>query len=205
MIAVLVLSMAVGFTWPTVEARTQGTIRTLEKVHLKNEPVEIVEIKVGTKRISLSQGFMADGDWVSNLSIKVKNLSEKQIVRIELELEFPEVTRNGDVLLLPMRYGQLPGVEDSGPKEEGLVGPNEFVEIGVGGDSYGGIKNLLTDGGRNPGLVTKARVQVAAVIFADGTAWRLGFNLIRDPKDPRHYIRVSKDIGRTTTPSRMGF
>ena len=100
-------------------------------------------------------------------------------MRIELELEFPEVTRNGHVVSLPMRYGQLPGVEDSSPKEEGLVGPNETVEIAVGGDTYGGVKDMLTNGGRNPGLVTKARLQFAMIIFADGTAWRMGFNLIR--------------------------
>jgi hypothetical protein len=82
------------------------------------------------------------------------------------------------------------------------VGPNETVEMAVGGDTYGGVKHILTDGGRTPGVVTKARLQFAMIIFADGSAWRNGFNLIRDPNNSRRYIRVGNNIGRTRTPSR---
>jgi hypothetical protein len=60
----------------TITAQSQERIRTLEKITGKNEPVEI-EAKVGTKSVRLGQGFMADNDWLSGLSFKVKNHSVK--------------------------------------------------------------------------------------------------------------------------------
>jgi hypothetical protein len=91
--------------WLAVGAQSQETVRTLQKITHKNEPVEIAVAKVGTRRVSLGQSFMANNEWVSGLSFKVKNLSAQAIVRIELELEFPEVTRNEAILILPIAYG----------------------------------------------------------------------------------------------------
>lgn len=47
----------------TGAAQSQETVRTLEKIPRRNEPVEI-EAKVGTKSVRLGQGFMANNDWV---------------------------------------------------------------------------------------------------------------------------------------------
>jgi len=165
-----------------VAAQSQETVRTIEKIPRKNEPVEM-EAKVGTKSVRLGQGFMADNDWVSGLSFKVRNISAKPIVRVELELQFPEVPFNNAAFVLPIPYGQIPGLADSGLKEQGPVGPNETVEMAVGS----GIKRILTDNGPTFG-VTKVSLQISMIIFADGTAWRNGFNLIRDPNNSRRYI-----------------
>ncbi|MFN2514477.1 MAG: hypothetical protein ABR568_24080, partial [Pyrinomonadaceae bacterium] len=115
---------------------------------------------------------------------------------VQLELKFPEVMFNNAAFILPIPYGQVPGLEDSGPKEQGPVGPNETVEMVVGS----GIKRMLTDNGPTFG-VTKVSLQISMIIFADGTAWRNGFNLIRDPKNPTRYIVIYNNIGRIRTPS----
>lgn len=179
----------------TGAAQSQETVRTLEKIPRRNEPVEI-EAKVGTKSVRLGQGFMANNDWLSGLSFKVKNISAKPIVRVELELQFPEVTFNNAAFVLPIPYGQVPGLADSGPKEQGPVEPNETVEMAVGSDTYGGLKRILTDNGPTFGI-TKVRLQISMIIFADGTAWRNGFLLNRDPNNPRRYIRISNNVGRS--------
>jgi hypothetical protein len=172
-----------------VAAQSQETVRTLEKIPRSNEPVEI-EAKVGTKSIRLGQGFMANNDWLSDLSFKVKNISAKPIVRVELELQFPEVLFNNATFVLPIPYGEIPGLADSGPKEQGTVEPNETLEMAVGSRTYGEIKRILADKGPAFG-VTKVRLQILMIIFADGTAWRNGFNLIRDPNNPKRYIVIS--------------
>ncbi len=69
------------------------------------------------------------------------------------------------------------------------MGPNEEVEMAVGNDTYDGLKRILTDGGRTFGA-TKARVQISMIIFADGTAWRIGVLLNQDPHNPRRWIRI---------------
>lgn len=184
-----------------VAAQSQEIVRTLEKITGRNEPVEI-EAKVGTKSVRLGQGFMADNDWWSGLSLTVKNISAKPIVRVQLELKFPEVTFYSAAFVLPIPYGQVPGLEDSGPKEEGPVGPNETVEMAVGRNIIGELKRILTDNGPTFG-VTKVRLQISMIIFEDGTAWRNGFNLNRDPNNPRRYIVISNNIVRIRTPSQM--
>lgn len=197
---VLVLCLVV--VWPAAAVRPQETARTLEKVPLKNEPVEIAEVKVGNKIVTLGQGFIANDDWVSDLSFKVKNLSIQAVVRVELELQFPEVTFDKAALVIPIAYGQIPGLADSGPKEQIPVGPNETVQMALGSDTYGGLKRILTDNGRTLG-VTKARLQLAMIIFADGTAWRNGFLLNRDPNNPRRWISISNNVGSIKTTFRM--
>lgn len=203
MFFVLVLFFWVA--WLGVAAQPQETARTLEKVPLKNEPVEIAEAKVGSKSVSLGQSFIANNDWLSDLSFKVKNLSAKPIVRIEVELQFPEVAFHKGGFVLSIHYGQVPDLPDSGPKEQVPVEPNETVQMQLDSDTHGGLKSILTANGRTFG-VTKARVRFSMIIFADGTAWRNGFLLDRDPNNPRRWIRISNNIGRIKTPSRtMGF
>ncbi len=193
---VLILLFAVS--WLAGETQSQETVRTVEKNPRRNEPVEI-EARVGTKSVRLGQGFMANNDWLSDLSFKVKNISAKPIVRVELELQFPEIPFNNAPFVLPIPYGLIPGLTDSGPKEQSPVKPNEAVEMAVGSDTYRGIKRILTDKGPTFG-VTKVRLRISMIIFADGTAWRHGFLLNRDPNTPGRYIRVSKNIGRITKP-----
>ncbi len=97
-------------------------------------------------------------------------------------MRIPRRTSEEAKVARAIAYGQVPGLEDSGPNEQRPAAPNETVEMAVG---------RRTDVG-HPDFVTMARLKVGMIIFADGTAWRNGFNLIRHPNNPRHYIRVGK-------------
>lgn len=52
--------------------------------------LEIVEIKLGDKLISLGQPFSASDDWLKNLTIKMKNISDKPIYSIMITFSLPE-------------------------------------------------------------------------------------------------------------------
>lgn len=189
--------------WLAVAAQTQEAIRTLEKVQLKNEPVAITEIRVGNNSaISLGQSFIADKDWVSDLTFKVKNVSAKPIARVELELQFPEVKFNNKAaFVLSVQYGEVPDLPEPG-REKPPVAPNETIQMQLDSDTYGGLKGMLSANERPLG-VTKVRVRLSTIIFVDGTAWHNGYFHTRDPNNPMKWIRIGNNIGSIKTPPRM--
>jgi hypothetical protein len=191
--------------WLAVAAQAQEAIRTLEKVSLKNEPVAITEIRVGNNSgISLGQSFIANKDWVSDLTFKVKNVSAKPIARVELELQFPEVKINKGALVTSIQYGQVPDLPEPG-QEKPPVAPNETIQLQLDSDTYGGLKGMLNANERPLG-VTKVRVRLSTIIFVDGTAWHNGYLHTRDPNNPMKWIRIGNNIGMIKTPSRtVGF
>ena len=187
-------------TWLIAVAQSQESTRVLEKIQLKNEPIEIMEVRVGNKNgIRLGDSFQANEDWLSGLTFKVKNVSGKQIVRIELELQFPEVKFNNAVFVLPVQYGQVPDLEEPAVDNQGPVAPDAIVRMPVDHDTYGGIKRIINGNGNAFG-VSKVRVRVSTIIFVDGTAWRNGYLHTRDPNNPRKWIRIVKNIRRSKTP-----
>src|SRR5882724_10604953 len=129
--------------WLAVAAQPQQVPRTLEKVPRKNEPVEITEIKVGNNAISLGQSFLANSDWVSDLTFKVRNISAKDIAWVELQLQFPEVRFNKAIFVQPIRYGQVPDLPEDSRQDEPPVAPNETVQMQLDSDSYGGLKRIV--------------------------------------------------------------
>ena len=165
----------------------------------KNEPVEITEIKVGNNAISLGQSFLANSDWVSDLTFKVRNISAKDIAWVELQLQFPEVRFNKAIFVQPIRYGQVPDLPEDSRQDEPPVAPNETVQMQLDSDSYGGLKRIVADSGMTLGI-TKVRILTSIIIFVDGTSWHLGFFHIRDPNNPRRWIRISDNISRIKTP-----
>lgn len=122
----LLTTLLSGLVWLSVSAQTDEVARTLERVPLKNEPVQITEARTSTKSdISLGQSFVANNDWLSGLTLKVKNVSGKQIVRAVLELQFSEVQLNNAVFILPVHYGEVPGLEEPSSDKQAPIGPNE--------------------------------------------------------------------------------
>lgn len=201
----LLTTLLSGLVWLSVSAQTDEVARTLERVPLKNEPVQITEVRTSTKSdISLGQSFVANNDWLSGLTLKVKNVSAKQIVRAELELQFPEVQLNNAVFILPVHYGEVPGLEEPSSDKQAPIGPNETADIKLDNETYDGLKRIA--GGNGSVQVTKARIRISTIVFADGTAWHNGFLHIRDPNNPRRWIRVSNNIRAIKTPSHtVGF
>ena len=68
---------------------------TGQRVDSNSRALEIVEIKVDGKSIVPGQPFSAGDDWLKNFAIKVRNISDKNILSIRLSFGLPE-TKSGD-------------------------------------------------------------------------------------------------------------
>ena len=189
----LSLSMAVALmvrtkSSPQAQGQNQDTQRVVEEMLLKNEPIEIAELKLKDKRVNVGQPFLSGDDWLERMTFKLKNTSGKTLRRVELELEFPEVKLNNATFLFTIHYGQIPGVPDPDSTEMPSVQPDKTFEMKFDDRTYTSLRQRVLQGVS----VTKARVRISTVIFTDGTSWHNGFWHRQDPNNPRKWIMIER-------------
>lgn len=69
---------------------------------IRPDLVPIVEVELGTRRLSFGEEFEATGEWLKTARFKIRNDSEKEIVHISFELELPETSSSGNVMVFPI-------------------------------------------------------------------------------------------------------
>src|ERR1700750_126902 len=78
----------------------QDQERLLEKQVHQKEPLRIKAIQGKKGDVFVSKKYLDDDDWLKGLSFHLENISDKNIVFIQFEVEFP---RSDDVL--PLVFG----------------------------------------------------------------------------------------------------
>jgi hypothetical protein len=149
-----------------------------------NEPLQITDIKLGTKRVRLGEDFGGTDDWLKTAELTLKNVSGKDIVFVEVDLNFPETKSSGNEMSFPIRLGTRPGPADSPT----IVLPhNHEATLALDEKHYQRLVQFIEH--RHPiSFVGRVVVNVGFVIFADGTAWSGGSFFRRDPNNPNRYI-----------------
>src|SRR4051812_28020349 len=79
----------------------QNRQKVIEKAATLNSPIEITEIKIRQKSIEAGTNFDGDEDWLAALSLNVKNSSDKAIVYLTINFNFPETRSTGDMMSYP--------------------------------------------------------------------------------------------------------
>lgn len=185
---------ATVWRWPSgldaPEILAQGPDKSLQKLEsYPNEPLEIVDIKAANKTVSLGEQFSGDDDWLKNASFKVKNVSGKDIIYIEIDLNFPETKASGSEMSYRLKLGHRPAAHDVNPPL--LLRTNEEAVLGLEGSRYEQLVKFLQE--RYPiSAIRKASIRIGFVIFLDGTGWSGGLFHRRDPNNPNRYLPVSK-------------
>jgi hypothetical protein len=148
-----------------------------------NEPIELTDLRVGGKTVLLNQGIDGGADWLNGLGWKIKNISKKNILTIELYLMFPDIeARGGKPFVHPMRYGydpKLPPNYNNSDVTEPLK-PNESVRFVVSETTFMAIKPLLESKIAFTDL-RHLRIRFELIVFDDDTAWSLGEEMRRYP------------------------
>lgn len=197
-IANLCLLVIYVSAWIRPAAQDKKTI--IKRLTLAKEPVDISYKLKGhplnaTKAERAEEGtsaeeFDADQDWIKELTVKLRNKSGKTITYIQLNLHFPEVTKNGRTALQQVFLGVNP--DGKAAREELKLAPNETVEIPLT-EKFEDIKALVETGGKKPiGNVSKMWVEFHAALFDDGTLFEAGtfYKLNPDQKDPRKWVKI---------------
>lgn len=125
------------------------------------EALEIVDITVGSKSITIGEVFSADDLWLKSLTFRMKNVSNLNFSVAQLNLFLPEIMPGGPLVTLCYGCGDAFGKVKN-------IAPGEEVEMKVV------FYNWLTDQinlKSKLSRITKAEIQHLIVTQLDGQKW----------------------------------
>ena len=87
--------------WPETPINHSNSLSSGDSKGLAQiEFLEIVDIAVGGKSITLGQSFVADDDWLKSLTVRLKNVSSNSISKVQLNLFLTEIMPGGPLVTL---------------------------------------------------------------------------------------------------------
>ena len=166
----------------------QAGQKFIEKAFSRNDVVEFSEIKVSQKAVEPGKEFNEDNDWLNKTVLKVKNISKKPIVFLEVALDFPETLATGSEMSYRVTFGKMPGSRFQQKNDPIFMLQGDSFEIPLD-QHYAKLKSFVEQ--RHPiSKIGKLDLRINFVIFADRTGWAAGDFLKQDPNDPDHYINI---------------
>jgi hypothetical protein len=184
-----------GGTSPIIQSKKKSIVRRVTyakypveiSFHLKGQPLTNETLLDGFH----SNDFDADGDWLKDLTIKIKNTSGKTITWMLVNLLFPEITKDGAIALHQIFLGVDPDAPFARP--ELRLPPNETWEIPLNGrhDDLKRLVNVIGSGALVES-VSKLEVEFHAALFDDETRFEIGVMYRRNsvPGDPQKWIKI---------------
>jgi hypothetical protein len=179
-IVVLVLTSA-----GSLQAFAQVNERTIIIKDDRRSPVEIMSVRTKGRRVESNTPFVDDDDWLKELTVDVRNASDKTLSFLQLELFFPrprpDAKKPGTSFTLD--FGDNPFSYDSAAAMPALsvkpISPGEHLEITLTDNRLSALSTLLIDTGFF--MTSKVQIRVNLIGFSDGTAWS-GQMVQRQPK-----------------------
>lgn len=148
-----------------------------------NEPIKVVGGRRGQQELKFGQKFTGDRDWLKGAEFTLRNLTGKNIVFVELDVNLPETQATGAEASFRINLGQIPGL--SVPTQTALSLPaGGELTVGIDEQRYGQLTRLV-EHRQAVATINKARVFVGFVIFEDGLAWSAGSFYRQDPNNPK--------------------
>jgi hypothetical protein len=187
-----------------IDAQYRVDAVTIAKVAVGDQQIQ-PGVSTGAREVQPGTPFQADEDWLKNMSITLKNRTDKVIVRAEVQLWFPDTGDGGPsqpVTAYTMTLGQRPDIasyRSNGQKyapETGkppiLVTPGQTLVIHVA-DYFDAIQSLV-EGKLSFSQVTRIAIQRLQFYFVDGMRWDdlHGFG-VPDPNHPGQFTYMDRN------------
>jgi len=203
-----ILGLAFGRTHPiTAKAApsSQGSDeKRIERKQFPREPFRVGDLSVRKIRVGPSGRFNARSlaeeaggsveDWLENLVFTITNSSNKRMTYINVELDFPETTSNGPMMV----YNQLGiGVHPEDRLKNGTqlgLDPGDTATFAPSAERIRLLKQFLA--GRNFQLadLTQVTIRIDYIIFGDGMRWSQGEYYKPNPAAPGGFERINPAI-----------
>lgn len=182
------------------QRRTDAVIIT--KVTVGGQQIQPGVSTSGVRETQPGTPFQADEDWLKNMTIFLKNRTDKAIVRAEVELFFPDTgdgSTSRPVAVYGITIGQRPEINNilTGgrklqPHPEAsplLFAPGQTISIPIA-DYIAGIESSVVE--KMPlSQIASVVIHRSEFYFADGMRWDDTGFAIPDPNRPGEY----KDLG----------
>jgi hypothetical protein len=128
-------------------------------------------------KLSGLTSLFADDEWLKDLSIKFKNVSDKTITHVNLNLRFTETADAGEPFGVPsgwtLNYGLMRTQERAGADGAKILATGETDEIVLGPAAYAKLQAFV---GQRRALsdLTTTTLSVIVIYFDDGMQWSAG-------------------------------
>lgn len=180
----------------------QEKVRTLEhseyrQYDLRTEPFAIVGRGLGSKQFRNDREVIAGPQWLSELTLIVKNVSQKPIVQAEINLKIPKQGKMVNPAVIILRFpshdtlfsvdrkptGELPPLKP--------LKPGEIIQLRVPEHELRILEDIKKDGVVDLDVVSIAFISAT---FEDGTRWFQGLELREDPDVPGRWSPVRRPV-----------
>jgi hypothetical protein len=137
--------------------------------------VEIEDFTVAGKSITAGEPFAAGNDWLKSFTVRVKNISNQRLVKVQMTLVLPEMNFHSPDMVFC--YGCAAAENEKG------VMPGEVVELKMlGGDFYDWIKSRITEKG-SVSRINRAEIRNMYVTLPSGPMWFSGCVKTANPRN----------------------
>lgn len=172
--------------------------KILEKGDDFDPPVKITLVKSKIGVIETDKEIAADDDWLKGLTIRVRNLSDKIVTNVSIELQFrrpPNQAQELD-LIAPLDYGPNPyySPQKDSTSPPAPILPEQTQDIFLPDAQYDSLRSLLNER-KYPADIKAVRIRVRSIAFSDGTVWTSGRIFKRDPNKPDDWIPLDQAQG----------
>jgi hypothetical protein len=158
--------------WPTYPLGRIGSAAEGIKLSPVTEALEIVDITVVGRSITVGQPFAADDDWLRSLTFRMRNISGQPIAGARIGFDLPETKTEDHSLGFSLEYGRRlsTGILSD---EQKVIMPNEEFELKFNDAQYERHRKFVSERSKLPSF-SKVRIGVTAVKFDDGSSWGSG-------------------------------
>lgn len=132
----------------------------------KAQVLEIVDITVDGKSITIGQPFIANEDWLNTLTFRVRNVSGKRIHLLGFGVAFPEINANGRTPSFSLVYEAASALGDSGARKPLL--PDQEVDLKLPEDQLE-IMRRVRQNLAGTSHLSKVNILPGLVTFEDGS------------------------------------
>ena len=128
------------------------------------ESVRIVELTSSKKKVDLDHPFANGDDWLSDFKIRLKNVSNKTVVYVEIKFNFTEASDAGNELSFTIELGNKPGATTT--KASMVLKPRKAKNYLLNKTEYQALAAFVKER-RKTSQLDKVEVKVGLVLFAD--------------------------------------
>lgn len=166
---------------PRASLQEKDDKKFVRKLPNPGSPVELTKLKLKGKPIDFNRGVDGDNEWVKNLSIDAKNISDKEIIYLRISLDFPADDSDQRFFVIWLEHGKYPDSNDSETVVQPIK-PGETITLTVREGLVKGLENSLQREGQSRALKKNlANIYVDQVWFDKNTFWSRNTIFGRDP------------------------
>lgn len=169
-----------------------GTKKIIREPIINKEPIEIGDVKFKGRAVKFGDDLDGDETWLKDVSVKVRNVSDKTITCVSLAFVFPDNVRADAVITHHVFLGRRPDFFPLTSRNEPLrLAPGESATVSLT-SHLDEIKSLVEPRYGWVGNVNQVAVNLSDALFEDGTLYSGGAVFRRNPdaSSPRKWLII---------------